>query len=78
MEQLHEPSNDAILQLQQMLNTPLEDQATPYKLSLLSTLLENGVQLLGASESDHEICDILRQIIKSAFVIGRRHMNQLT
>jgi hypothetical protein len=39
--------------------------------------LTNGVQLLKASESDEETCEILRQMLKSAFVIGRRHFNQL-
>jgi hypothetical protein len=75
--ELHEPTEDAVSQLQQMLNTPIEDQAALYELNLLSSVLENGVQLLGSSESDQETCDILRQIIKSAFVIGRRHVNQL-
>jgi hypothetical protein len=46
-------------------------------LNLLSSLLDNGVHLLGNAESDEETCDILRQVIKSAFVIGRRHINQL-
>jgi hypothetical protein len=77
MEQLHEPNEEAILQLQQMLNTPIEDQAASYELNLLSSVLENGAQLLENSESNQETCEILRQIIKSAFVIGRRHSNLL-
>lgn len=77
MEQLHEPTEEAVLQLQQMLNTAIEDQAAWYELNLLSSVLESGVHLLGNSESDQETCEILRQIIKSAFVIGRRHINQL-
>jgi hypothetical protein len=77
MELLNEPTDDAVLQLQQMLNTPIEDQAALYELTLLSSVLENGIQLLGNSESDQETGEILRQIIKSAFVIGRRHVNQL-
>ena len=77
MEQLHEPNEEAILQLQQMLNTPIEDQAASYELNLLSSVLENGAQLLENSESNQETCEILRQIIKSAFVIGRRHINLL-
>ena len=77
MEMLQELNEDAVLQLQQMLNTPIEDQAALYELNLLSSLLDNGVHLLGNSESDEETCDILRQVIKSAFVIGRRHINQL-
>lgn len=77
MEQLHEPNEEAILQLQEMLNTPIEDQAASYELNLLSSVLENGVQLLENSESNQETCEILRQIIKSAFVIGRRHSNLL-
>jgi len=77
MEFLTEPSDDAVVQLQQMLNTPIEDQAALYELNLLSSVLENGIQLLGNAESDQETCDIMRQVIKSAFVIGRRHVNQL-
>lgn len=77
MEQLHEPTEDAVLQLQQMLNTPIEDQAASYELKLLSSVLQNGLELLTNSESDQETCEILRQMLKSAFVIGRRHINQL-
>jgi hypothetical protein len=77
MEQLQELNEEAVLQLQQMLNTPIEDQAALYELNLLSSVLESGVHLLGNSESDQETCEILRQIIKSAFVIGRRHISQL-
>lgn len=77
MEMLQELNEDAVLQLQQMLNTPIEDQAAFYELNLLSSLLDNGVHLLENAESDEETCDILRQVIKSAFVIGRRHINQL-
>lgn len=77
MELLHEPNEEAVLQLQQMLATPIEDQATLYELDLLGSVLGNGVQLLRTSETDEETCEILRQMIKSAFVIGRRHFNQL-
>jgi hypothetical protein len=77
MEVLHEPTEESVLELQQMLETPIEDQATFYELNLLGSVLGNGLQLLKSSESDEETCDILRQMIKSAFVIGRRHANQL-
>jgi hypothetical protein len=77
MELLQEPNEEAVLQLQQMLTTPIEDQATLYELNLLGSVLTNGIQLLKASESDEETCEILRQMLKSAFVIGRRHFNQL-
>lgn len=77
MEILHELNEDAVLQLQRMLETPIEDQAARTELNLLSGLLQNGVQLLANSESDEETCEILRQMIKSAFVIGRRHVQQL-
>jgi hypothetical protein len=77
MEVLHEPTEESFLELQQMLETPIEDQATFYELNLLGSVLGNGLQLLKSSESDEETCDILRQMIKSAFVIGRRHANQL-
>ena len=77
MEMLQELNEDAVLQLQEMLNTPIEDQAALFELNLLSSLLDNGVHLLGNAESDDETCEILRQVIKSAFVIGRRHINQL-
>jgi hypothetical protein len=77
MELLQEPNEEAVLQLQQMLTTPIEDQATLYELNLLGSVLTNGIQLLKASESDEETCEILRQMLKSAFVIGRWHFNQL-
>lgn len=77
MELLHEPTEEAVLELQQMLETPIEDQATFFELNLLGSVLGNGVQLLKAAGSEEETCDILRQMIKSSFVIGRRHINQL-
>jgi hypothetical protein len=77
MEVFHEPNEEALLQLQEMLTTPIEDQATSYELNLLGSVLTNGVELLKVSESDEETCEILRQMLKSSFVIGRRHFNQL-
>ncbi len=77
MELLHEPTEEAVLVLQQMLDTPIEDQAALYELNLLGAVLENGINLLDESESEEETCEILRQMIKSAFVIGRRHVNQI-
>jgi hypothetical protein len=77
MEQLHGLTEDAVLQLQAMLDTPIEDQAAPYELVLLGSLLQNGLQSLQNSESGEETREILRQLLKSAFVIGRRHVNQL-
>jgi hypothetical protein len=77
MESLNEPTEDAVQQLQEMLNTPIEDQAASFELNLLSSVLQNGLELLTNSESDQETCDILRQMLKSAFVIGRRHVNHL-
>jgi hypothetical protein len=77
MEQLHELSEEAVSQLQEMLNTPIEDQAAPCELMLRGNLLQNGVESLHNSESGDETIEILRQIVKSAFVIGRRHNHQL-
>jgi hypothetical protein len=77
MGPLQEPTEEAVLQLQQMLETPIEDQAAMFELSLLGGVLTNGIDLLNKSESEEETCEILRQMIKSAFVIGRRHVNQL-
>jgi hypothetical protein len=77
MDVHQEPTEDAVSQLQEMLNTPIEDQAALFELNLLSSVLQNGLQLLTNSESDQETCEILRQRLKSAFVIGRRHVNQL-
>ena len=57
--------------------TPIEDQAAAYELALLSQVLQNGMELLSNAESDQEAGEILRQLIKSAFVIGRRHFSQL-
>ena len=77
MEQLNEPTEAAVLQLQEMLNTPIEQQAASYELILLGSVLQNGLHSLENSESGEETCEILRQMLKSAFVIGRRHINQL-
>jgi len=77
MEQLNEPTEAAVLQLQEMLNTPIEHQAATYELTLLGNVLQSGLQSVENSESQEETCEILRQIIKSAFVIGRRHVSQL-
>ncbi len=77
MEPLQEPSEEAVLELQQMLETPIEDQAALYELNLLGGVLMSGIKLLNEAETSEETCDILRQMIKSAFVIGRRHVNQL-
>jgi hypothetical protein len=77
MELIHEPTDEAVSELQQMLETPIEDQAALYELNLLGGILGNGIHLLKTSESDEEACEILRQMIKSAFVIGRRHVKQL-
>jgi hypothetical protein len=77
MEQLNEPTEAAVLQLQEMLNIPIEDQAASFELILLSNVLQSGMQSLENAESAEETCNILRQMLKSAFVIGRRHVNQL-
>jgi hypothetical protein len=77
MERLNEPTEAAVLQLQEMLNTPIEHQAASYELTLLGTVLQNGLDSLENSESSEETSEILRQMLKSAFVIGRRHINQL-
>ena len=77
MEPLSEPTEAAVLQLQEMLNTPIEHQAATYELVLLGSVLQTGLHSLENSESEEEICEILRQMLKSAFVIGRRHINQL-
>ena len=77
MEQLSEPTEAAVLQLQEMLNTPIEHQAASYELTLLGNVLQSGLHSVENSESQEETCEILRQIIKSAFVIGRRHVSQL-
>ena len=77
MEQLNEPTEAAVLLLQEMLNTPIEHQAASYELTLLGNVLQSGLHSVENSESQEETCEILRQIIKSAFVIGRRHVSQL-
>ena len=77
MELLEVPNQDEALQLRQMLETPIEDQAALYELGLLSQVLQNGMELLSSAESSQEAGEILRQMIKSAFVIGRRHFSQL-
>jgi hypothetical protein len=77
MEQLQIPSEEAVIQIQQMLETPIEDQAANYELALLGSILQKGLELLVEAETNQEASEILRQVIKNAFVIGRRHFNQL-
>ncbi|HEU5464086.1 MAG TPA: hypothetical protein VFV82_08135 [Candidatus Binatia bacterium] len=77
MELHQQPSEETVLQLQRMLETPIEHQASSYELDLLGTILGNGMHLLTEAQSEEESQEILRQMIKSAFVIGRRHVNQL-
>lgn len=69
--------NDTTLQLQQMLETPIEDQAGTLELALLGNLLQNGMKSLMEADNGEEAGEILRQVIKSAFVIGRRHYDHL-
>ena len=40
MEQLNEPTEAAVLQLQKMLNTPIEDQAATYELMPLEAFFK--------------------------------------
>ena len=60
-----------------MLAIPLEDQASADELSFLGIILGNGIQALKASETGEEACEVLSNIVKSAFVVGRRHANHL-
>jgi len=75
--ELHELNADAVLELQQMLDTPIEDQAASYELSMLGIVLGNAINALKSSDSDEETCEVLSHMLKSAFVIGRRHVNRL-
>jgi hypothetical protein len=77
MEQLHMPNPDVVTQIQQMLDTPIEDQAATFELALLGNVLQNTLEMLRGVENNDEASEILRSMIKSAFVIGRRHFNQL-
>lgn len=77
MERVELPTEEAVSQLQQMLETPIEHQAASFELTLLSSILQSGMQSLSDAENNEEAFEILRQIIKSAFVIGRHHHDQL-
>ena len=77
MEQLQIPDEDVVSQIQQMLDTPIEDQAAKFELAFLGNVLQNTLEMLSNAESNQEATEILRSMIKSAFVIGRRHFNQL-
>ncbi len=77
MEQPEIPNQEVVTQIQQMLDTPIEDQAAKFELALLGGVLQNTLELLSNAESNQEASEILRSMIKSAFVIGRRHFNQL-
>jgi hypothetical protein len=75
--ELHDMNPEAVLEIQQMLDTPIEHQASQYELSMLGVVLGNALQALQSSESDEETCEVLSHVLKSAFVIGRRHVNRL-
>ena len=77
MEQLQMPNPDVVTQIQQMLDTPIEDQAATFELALLGNVLQNTLEMLNGAENNDEASEILRSMIKSAFVIGRRHFSQL-
>ena len=68
---------EEILEFQKMLDTPIEDQAADYELSWLGMVLRNGIEALQGAENEDETYEALGLIIKSAFVIGRRHANRL-
>lgn len=50
MEALHQSIEQAVLQLQQMLDTSIEDQAALYDLNSLATSLQQEVDVLNKSE----------------------------
>ncbi len=77
MEQQQMPNPDVVTQIQQMLDTPIEDQAATFELALLGNVLQNTLEMLNGAENNEEASEILRSMIKSAFVIGRRHFSQL-
>ena len=77
MEQQQMPNPDVVTQIQQMLDTPIEDQAAIFELALLGNVLQNTLEMLNGAENNDEASEILRSMIKSAFVIGRRHFSQL-
>ena len=77
MDQLQMPNPDVVTQIQQMLDTPIEDQAATFELALLGNVLQNTLEMLNGAENNDEASEILRSMIKSAFVIGRRHFSQL-
>lgn len=79
MEQLELPSEQALIQLQQMLDTPLENQASNFEVALLGNILQIGLQLLKDAGHDPKIFEvILFQLLKNAFVLGRSHRGQLS
>ena len=77
MEIDRELQADEILEFKKMLDTPIEDQAADYELSWLGMVLRNGIEALQSAESEEETYEALGLVIKSAFVIGRRHANHL-
>ena len=77
MEIHQEVPADEILEFQKMLDTPIEDQAADYELSWLGIVLRNGIAALKSAENEEETYEALGLVIKSAFVIGRRHANRL-
>ena len=60
-----------------MLDTPIEDQAADHELSWLGIVLKNVIAALKDAENEEETYETLGLIIKSTFVIGRRHAHRL-
>jgi hypothetical protein len=52
MEALHQLTEQAVLQLQQMLDTSIEDQLALYDLNSLAIYLQQGVDALNKSERE--------------------------
>lgn len=78
MEMDRELQAEEILEFQKMLDTPIEDQAADYELNWLGMVLRQGIEALHGAESEEETYEALGLVIKSAFVIGRRHATRLS
>jgi hypothetical protein len=52
MEALHQSTEQVVLQLQQMLDTSVEDQAALYDLNSLAASLQQGIDVLNESKGE--------------------------
>lgn len=72
MEALETVSVEAAAELRQMIEMPIEEQAADVELVLLQNVLQSAIQAFAGAADIEQAAVILSEVIKSAYVIGRR------